>query len=130
MRIHNRCNILPNLHNIGMHCEAILNHSETVVNKFKIANENSDVDCFELSFEVFLQTWANTSCGLTLNESDFSGQAITDSYTVVCHEIVTDSYIVFFGNYVGYLVTDASKEFLSDLMNHDLKGINYAKIHY
>lgn len=80
MMIHNRCNILPNLYNIEMHCEVILNHSETVVNKFKIANKNSHVDCFELSFEVFLQTWANTSCGLTLNESDFSGQAITDSY--------------------------------------------------
>lgn len=113
-----------------MHCEAILNNTDTVITKFEDAKNFSNIDCFELSFEVFLQTWANTSCGIGTRDGEFSGQAITETYTVVCHEIVTDSYIVFYGNQIGYLVTDPSSEFLADLKNHNLKDVEYAKLHY
>lgn len=45
---------------------------------------------------------------------------MTKEYTTVVHEIVTDMYIVFFGNCPAYIVYDPKEVFYEDLKNRNM----------
>lgn len=82
--------------------------------------------------EMFLQTWGNTATGF--DEVDglpaMSGQAFTDEYTTVFHELTTHTYIVCFGNRPCYFVYDAPHKFYEDLKNRKMELLSVAKKKY
>lgn len=83
----------------------------------------------DFDVEVFSQIWSNTATGLD-EPNTVSGQAITEAYTTVVHERITDTYVVFFDNKPCYKVNNPNDAFMNDLKNHHLKGITEAKEKY
>jgi hypothetical protein len=59
-----------------------------------------------------------------------AGCAMTEDYTTVIHETVTDSYGIFIGNDPCYIVFDATEEFYNDLKNKNMKSLSWAKKSY
>ena len=79
--------------------------------------------------DVFMQTWANTAGGFQ-EPGMVSGQALTEQYTTVMYEQVTEIYGVFFGNRLCYLVDNANDAFLEDLKNRNMCCLGDAKNRY
>lgn len=52
---------------------------------------------------------------------------MTEAYTVVIHERLTDTYFVFVNNRLCYYVEDANQIFLDDLKEHTIKPLSEAK---
>ena len=91
-------------------------------------NSNLDIECL-----VFKQTWGSTNTAFDVNANNepmFGGQSITDAYTTVFIENQTKTYVVFVDNKLCYVVSDATKEFLKDLKNHNLKCLRLSKKYY
>lgn len=80
------------------------------------------------NFEVYMfpQTWGSTALGFD-EENVFSGQAMTDAYTVVFHEIESETYFVFFDDKLAYAVYDPSEIFYADFANRKLQTVRIAK---
>lgn len=55
---------------------------------------------------------------------------MTKEYTTVMHELLTDTYIVFFGEKLCYRVTNANAEFFEDLQNRRMASLSEAKRRY
>lgn len=55
---------------------------------------------------------------------------MTKEYTTVLHELVTDTYIVCFGNRPCYKVTDANEDFFSDLTARRMASLSEARKRY
>lgn len=124
---------LPNLELLLYKAQQILSNDEDFIPAFnKACAEAKSKGYFlapDFDVEVFSQTWSNTATGFD-NPNATSGQAITDAYTTVVHERVTDTYIVFFDNKPCYKVNDPNEYFMNDLERHHLKGITRAKEMY
>lgn len=72
----------------------------------------------EFEVECFPQWWGGTCTGFDRTETgepSIGGSAMTKEYTTVVHELVSDTYIVFFGDRCCYEVREASEEFFKDL---------------
>lgn len=92
----------------------------------------------EFKFDMFLQTWPNTATGFD-KEGCFSGQALTEEYTIVVElnmkawyrsegtvnykKVDTVIYGVFFNNDLGYIVENPNDNFYEDLKNRNMKSI-------
>lgn len=77
----------------------------------------------EFEVEVFPQMWGSTCTGIDIdkfNNPVMAGSAMTKEYTTVVHEIVTDMYIVFFGDRPAYIVYDPKEVFYEDLKNRNM----------
>ena len=82
---------------------------------------------------VFLQTWGSTCLGFDVTEDGspaIGGDAMTEAYTTVFYEPLTETYLVFFGDKCCYQVTTANETFLNDLKNHRLESLSEAKKEY
>lgn len=55
---------------------------------------------------------------------------MTEAYTTVVHERVTNTFIIFFGERPCYSLTDPTEEFFEDLKNLQIVGINEARERY
>lgn len=85
------------------------------------------------SLKVFPQTWGSTATAFDImpdGSPAVAGCAMTEAYTTVIHEIVTDSYGVFIGNKPCYIVFDATEVFFEDLKNLRMKSLSQAKKYY
>ena len=101
-------------------------------NDKKKRNEQK-IEQYEFDAIVFSQLWGNTSTGFDITEDGMptiGGCAMTREYTTVFHELQTDTWIVFFGKYPCYLVTDANETFLDDLKNRNMASLSEAKRRY
>lgn len=58
------------------------------------------------------------------------GCAMTKEYTTVFHELLTDTYIIFFGERICYKVTNANAEFYEDLQKRNMASLSEAKRRY
>ena len=79
----------------------------------------------KLRCDVFLQTWGSTCLGFDVDDDGnamWGGQAMTDAYTTVFFEEITETYFVFFGGQQCYKVENATEAFLEDLKNRCLKS--------
>lgn len=86
-----------------------------------------------LTVEVFPQTWGNTCLGFDTDgegNAYFGGDMLTEAYTTVFFEPITETYLVFFGDEICYQVQNANKCFLEDLKNHSLKSLSKAMKNY
>ena len=82
------------------------------------------------SVDLFLQTWPDTSCGLSTGFS-FAGQMLTEEYTSVFELrcVYSDTseealvYYVFFGNKLAYCVRNPNAKFFEDLKNRNMVAV-------
>lgn len=96
----------------------------------KLKDEN--IYTVSLDYEVmcFPQWWGSTCTGFdatTDNDPVFSGSAMTKEYTTIVHEIITETYWVFFGDRLCYKVDNPTDEFYEDIKNYEMKSLSKAK---
>ncbi len=124
---------LPNLELLIYKAQQILSNDKDFLPAFnKVWVEEKSTGYFivpDFDVEVFPQTWSNAATGFD-EPNTVSCQAITDAYTTVVHERITDTYVVFFDNKPCYKVNNPNECFMNDLKNHCLKGIAEAKDAY
>lgn len=87
----------------------------------------------EFDVIVFPQTWGSTCTGFDLasdGSAAVGGCAMTKEYTTVVHELMTDTYIVCFGNRPCYKVTDANEDFYADLAARNMASLSEARKRY
>lgn len=80
----------------------------------------------------FSQMWGSTCTGFDVLKDGspaIGGCAMTKEYTTVMHELLTDSYIVFFGAEPCYKVTNANETFFDDLAKRRMASLSEAKKH-
>lgn len=84
-------------------------------------------------YDMFLQTWGSTVTAFDTTddgENVFGGQMLTEAYTVVFHERLTDVYIVFVDNKICYMVSNANDRFLKDVENKEIASLSMAGLLY
>ena len=87
----------------------------------------------EIEAVMFPQIWGSTCTGFDVTENGsptLGGCAMTKEYTTVIHELVTDTYIIFFGEKMCYEVTNANAEFYEDLQKREMASLSEAKRRY
>lgn len=87
----------------------------------------------EYNLEVFPQIWSSTCTGFDIcsdGSPAIGGCAMTREYTTVVHEVVTDTYLVFFGNHPCYMVTEPNENFYSDLSARNMASLSKSKKRY
>lgn len=87
----------------------------------------------DFDLQVFSQIWGSTCTGFDVcpdGSPAVGGCAMTKEYTTVVHELLTDTYCVFFGDRACYKVTDANEDFLEDLRSHNMASLSEAKKRY
>lgn len=100
-------------------------------NKFKKAKEKRGrFSGFDFVAEVFIQMWGSTCTAFDICDNGspaIGGCAMTEAYTVVMHERLTDTYFVFVNNEFCYCVENANQIFLDDLKEHQIRSLSEAK---
>lgn len=87
----------------------------------------------EIEAVMFPQIWGSTCTGFDVTENGsptLGGCAMTKEYTTVLHELLTDTYIIFFGEKMCYKVTNANAEFYEDLQKRQMASLSEAKRRY
>lgn len=87
----------------------------------------------EIEAVMFPQIWGSTCTGFDVTEDGspaWGGCAMTKEYTTVLHELLTDTYIIFFGEKMCYKVTNANAEFYEDLQKRQMASLSEAKRRY
>ena len=77
---------------------------------------------------VFVQNWPNTA-GL-YEDGGFSGSALSNYYTTVIYEAVSDTYGIFQKNGLVYLIKGTNENVLEDINNHSIKCLKEARERY
>lgn len=81
----------------------------------------------------FPQVWGSTCTGFDVTKDGkpvIAGCAMTEEYTTVVHETLTDTYCVFFGDRLCYAVRNAPQSFYDDLKNRDMASLSVSKTRY
>lgn len=125
--------MIPNLELLKfkaeLHLMALDAFRETLDSKKK---ENQFTD-MNLDVIVFPQLWGSTCTGFDETKDGtpvIACSAMTNAYTTVFHETLTDYYIVFFGDDACYVVEDASQKFFDDLNNRNMAPLSRARKEY
>lgn len=75
---------------------------------------------------MFPQTWGSTALGFD-DTIAYGGQTMTVAYTVVFHELVSETYTVFFNEELAYIVHNPSEIFYADFARQKLQSVKLAK---
>ena len=100
-----------------------LNKDTVFIQRIRDKKENLKYIYPGFEVEVFPQMWGSTCTGIDIdnfNNPVMAGSAMTKEYTIIIHEIVTDMYVIFFGNCPGYIVYDPKEVFYEDLKNRNM----------
>ena len=87
----------------------------------------------EIEAVMFPQILGSTCTGFDVTENGsptLGGCAMTKEYTTVLHELLTDTYVIFFGEKMCYKVTNANAEFYEDLQKRQMASLSEAKRRY
>lgn len=123
----------PNLELLEYKALECLNHKKEFLQKITEIRETNKWARPYFDVIVFSQTWGSTCTGFDIMEDGYptiGGSAMTKEYTSVFHELVTDTYVVFFGNRPCYAVDNPTENFFQDLKNHNLASLSEAKKKY
>lgn len=74
----------------------------------------------EFSMWMFPQTWGSTALGF----GGIGGQAITEAYTVVVHEDISNYVGVFFGERLAYSIHNPNRKFWKDVSNNLMEPLS------
>lgn len=117
---------LPNLELIMYKAQHLLTQDENFVKRLA-EHKPCRVDFVA---ETFPQMWANTCAGFDITpdgQPTVGGSAMTEVYTTVIKERVTNTYIVFFGDKACYKVDNPPETFLTDLNKRQMRSLSQAK---
>lgn len=121
----------PNLELMEYKAFIAFKDNEELLKKFEEAKEKRRRFAgFDFVAEVFTQMWGSTCTAFDVCEDGspaIGGCAMTEAYTVVIHERLTDTYFVFVNNKLCYYVENANQTFLDDLKEHRIKPLSEAK---
>lgn len=117
---------LPNLDLIEYKAENVLRNHDEFVERIKKAREDDPYRSVDLVLHTFPQMWGSTALGF----DGIGGQAMTEAYTTVVHERVTNTFVIFFGEKPCYSLIDPTEEFFEDLKNLRIAGVNEARDRY
>ena len=117
---------LPNLDLLKYKAENVLRNHDEFVERLKKVREDDPYKSVDLVLHTFPQMWGSTALGFDV----IGGQAMTEAYTTVVHERVTNTFVIFFGEKPCYSLIDPTEEFFGDLKNLRIAGINEARERY
>lgn len=123
----------PNLELLEYKARAALSRDEEFLKIFEEKKKNKKYVYAEIDAVVFPQIWESTCTGFDVTEDGspaWGGCAMTKEYTTVLHELLTDTYIIFFGEKMCYKVTNANAEFYEDLQKRQMASLSEAKRRY
>lgn len=123
----------PNLELLEYKTRQLLGQDKETVEKVKEKRKENRYAGVYFEAIVFPQMWGSTCTGFDIMEDgspSIGGCAMTKEYTTVIHELLTDTYVVCFGDKPCYKVMDANMEFLDDLKNHRMASLSEAKNRY
>lgn len=123
----------PNLELLEYKARAALSRDEEFLKIFEEKKKNKKYVYAEIDAVVFPQIWGSTCTGFDVTEDGSparGGCAMTKEYTTVFHELLTDTYIIFFGEKMCYKVTNANAEFYEDLQKRQMASLSEAKRRY
>lgn len=123
----------PNLELLEYKATIYFSNQTELIGKLKKIQEEKRFARVNFKAEVFPQMWGSTCLGFDVDENGSAmvgGSAMTEDYTTVMHETITDTYFVFFGSKICYMVENANEQFLEDLKNHRLERLSIAKKKY
>ena len=123
----------PNLELLEYKARAALSRDEEFLKIFEEKKKNKKYVYAEIDAVVFPQIWGSTCSGFDVTEDGspaWGGCAMTKEYTTVLHELLTDTYIIFFGEKMCYKVTNANAEFYEDLQKRQMASLSEAKRRY
>ena len=123
----------PNLELLEYKAGAALSRYEEFLKIFEEKKKNKKYVYAEIDAVVFPQIWGSTCTGFDVTEDGspaWGGCAMTKEYTTVFHELLTDTYIIFFGEKMCYKVTNANAEFYEDLQKRQMTSLSEAKRRY
>lgn len=104
----------PNLELLEYKTMILLRKDEEFQKIFKAKVGNTYINT-EFDAVVFPQIWGSTCSGFDITkngEAVLAPCAMTKEYTTVFHELLTDIYVVFFGDAPCYTVHNANEIFL------------------
>lgn len=123
----------PNLELLEYKARAALSRDEEFLKIFEEKKKNKKYVYAEIDAVVFPQIWGSTCTGFDVTEDGspaWGGCAMTKEYTTVLHELLTDTYIIFFGEKMCYKVTNANAEFYEDFQKRQMASLSEAKRRY
>lgn len=123
----------PNLELLEYKARAALSRDEEFLKIFEEKKKNKKYVYAEIDAVVFPQIWGSTCTGFDVTEDGspaWGGCTMTKEYTTVLHELLTDTYIIFFGEKMCYKVTNANAEFYEDLQKRQMASLSEAKRRY
>lgn len=123
----------PNLELLEYKARAELSSDEEFLKIFEEMKKNKKYVYAEIDAVMFPQIWGSTCTGFDVNEDGspaWGGCAMTKEYTTVLHELLTDTYIIFFGEKMCYKVTNVNAEFYEDLQKRQMASLSEAKRRY
>lgn len=123
----------PNLELLEYKAIMYLSRDKEFVRILDEKKRNNKYTHVEIEAVMFPQIWGSTCTGFDVTENGsptLGGCAMTKEYTTVIHELVTDTYIIFFGEKMCYEVTNANAEFYEDLQKRQMASLSEAKRRY
>lgn len=123
----------PNLELLEYKARVALYRDEDFLKILEEKKRNNKYVCAEIDAVMFPQVWGSTCTGFDIMEDGspaIGGCAMTKEYTTVLHEIITDTYIIFFGEKMCYKVTNANAEFFEDLQKKCMASLSEANRRY
>lgn len=121
----------PNLELLEYKTLIAFKENKELFDKFKdVKAKHGRFTNLDFVVEVFSQMWGSTCTAFDVCEDGspaIGGSAMTEAYTVVIHERLTDTYFVFVNNKLCYYVENANQTFLDDLKEHRIKPLSEAK---
>lgn len=123
----------PNLELLEYKARVALSSDEEFMKIFEERKKNKKYVYAEIDAVMFPQIWSSTCTGFDVTEDGspaWGGSAMTKEYTTVLHELITDTYIIFFGEKICYKVTNANAEFYEDLQKRRMASLSEAKRRY
>ena len=122
----------PNLELLEYKVSEQLASNKSFFKRYRDKRDELNVRSFMMDFEctMFPQIWGSTCTGFDVTEDGtpvISGCAMTKEYTSVFHELMTDIYVVCFGDRVCYIVDSPNEIFFDDLKNRNMVSLSKKK---
>lgn len=124
---------IPNLELLLYKAQQLLAHDESFIKAVSEKKKDEKHIFLDFNIETFPQVWGSTCTGFDVTadgEPTVGGCAMTKEYTTVVHELVTDTYCVFFGDRACYKVDNPNQEFFEDLQRRNMASLSVAKKRY
>ncbi len=123
----------PNLELIEYKIRLILSKDPEFQAALEAKRKERKYAYLEFQAMVFPQVWGSTCTGFDVTEDGIptmGGSMMTTEYTTVFHELLTNTYVVCFGDRPCYSTKDPNDNFLADLSKMNMASLSEAKKKY